>query len=70
MTGLAVARVTYFFSVSPSLVAFLDIYFKTAKEDLTGSDKRDLRAAIAEIRAALRGPAGRYSGNFNTVCST
>ena len=48
------ARVIYFFSVTPSVVAFLDIYAKNAKEDLTAADKQDIRAAIAEIRAALR----------------
>jgi hypothetical protein len=47
------ARVIYFFSATPSLIAFLDIYAKGAKEDLTASDKRDIRTAIAEIRAAL-----------------
>ena len=48
------ARVIYFFSVTPALVAFLDIYAKGAKEDLTSADKQDIRAAIAEIRTALR----------------
>lgn len=44
----------YFFSTTPSVVAFLDIYAKNTKEDLTAADKRDIRAAINEIRAALR----------------
>jgi hypothetical protein len=48
------ARVIYFFSASPSVVAFLDIYAKNAKDDLTSADKRDIREAITEIRAALR----------------
>jgi hypothetical protein len=48
------ARVIYFFSASPSVVAFLDIYAKNTKEDLTAADKNDIRAAINEIRAALR----------------
>jgi hypothetical protein len=48
------ARVIYFFSATPSLVAFLDIYAKNTKEDLTAADKQDIRAAINEIRAALR----------------
>ena len=48
------ARVIYFFSATPSLVAFLDIYGKNAKENLTAADKKDIRAAIAEIRTALR----------------
>jgi hypothetical protein len=48
------ARVIYFFSVTPSLVAFLDIYAKNTKEDLISADKRDIRAAIDEIREALR----------------
>jgi hypothetical protein len=46
--------VIYFFGVTPSLVAFLDIYAKNTKEDLTAADKRDIRDAINEIRAALR----------------
>jgi hypothetical protein len=53
------ARVIYFFSVTPALVAFLDIYAKGAKEDLTSADRRDIRAAIIEIRNALRGSAPR-----------
>jgi hypothetical protein len=48
------ARVIYFFSATPSLVAFLDIYAKNTKEDLTAADKQDIRAAILEIRQALR----------------
>ena len=48
------ARVIYFFSATPAVVAFLAIYAKGAKEDLTSADKQDIRAAIAEIRAALR----------------
>jgi hypothetical protein len=45
--------VIYFFSSDPSLVAFLDIYAKNAKDDLTSADKRDIRRAIDEIREAL-----------------
>ncbi len=48
------ARVIYFFSATPALVAFLDIYAKGAKEDLTNADKQDIRVAINEIRTALR----------------
>jgi hypothetical protein len=48
------ARVIYFFSAAPSLVAFLDIYAKNAKDDLTSADKQDIRSAINEIREALR----------------
>jgi hypothetical protein len=48
------ARVIYYFSASPGLIAFLDIYTKNTKEDLTQADKQDIRAAINEIRAALR----------------
>jgi hypothetical protein len=48
------ARVIYYFSATPSLVAFLEIYAKNTKEDLSSADKRDIRAAINEIRAALR----------------
>jgi hypothetical protein len=48
------ARVIYFFSATPSIVAFLDNYAKNARDDLTGADKQDIRAAINEIRAALR----------------
>ena len=48
------ARVIYFFSPAPSTVAFLDIYAKNSKEDLTGADKRDIRAEIREIQDALR----------------
>ena len=47
------ARIIYFFSATPALIAFLDIYAKGAKEDLTAADKQAIRAAIAEIRAAL-----------------
>jgi hypothetical protein len=49
------ARVIYFFSATPALVAFLDIYAKNTKEDLTSADKQDIRAAIGEIRKALSG---------------
>jgi phage-related protein len=57
------ARVIYFFSVAPSVVALLDIYAKNTKEDLTATDKRDIRAAIRKIQDALHegsrhGPAG------------
>ena len=48
------SRDFYFFSATPTVIAFLDIYTKNAKDDLTGADKRDIRAAITEIRAALR----------------
>ena len=48
------ARLIYFFSATPALIAFLDIYGKNAKQDLTPADKSDIRAAIAEIRNALR----------------
>jgi hypothetical protein len=34
-------------------VAFLDIYSKGAREDLTGADKKDIREAIKAIRYAL-----------------
>jgi hypothetical protein len=34
--------------------AFLDIYVKNAKDDLTSADKHDIREAINEIRTALR----------------
>jgi hypothetical protein len=46
--------VIYFFNAAPSLLAFLDIYAKNTKDDLTAADKRDIRAAITEIRDALR----------------
>ena len=46
-------RVIYFYSVAHDLVALLDVYAKGAKEDLTHADKQEIRAAIAEIRAAL-----------------
>ena len=46
-------RVIYFYSRSPELVALIDIYAKSAKEDLTHADKKDIRAAIQEIRAAF-----------------
>src|SRR5579864_8463270 len=39
------ARVIYFFSATPALVAFLDIYAKNTKEDLTSADKHDIRTA-------------------------
>jgi hypothetical protein len=48
------ARVIYFFNATPAVVAFLDIYAKNSKDDLTGADKRDIRDAINEIREALR----------------
>jgi hypothetical protein len=50
------ARVIYFFTATPALVAFLDIYAKNTKEDISSADKQDIRAAISEIRAALRAP--------------
>ena len=53
------ARMIYFFSATPSVVAFLDIYAKGTKDDLTQADKQDIRAAISEIRAALRASAPR-----------
>jgi hypothetical protein len=48
------ARVIYYYSPSPALVALLDLYAKSAKEDLTHADKKEIRAAIGEIRQALR----------------
>lgn len=53
------ARVIYFYGSAAALVAFLDIYAKSAKEDLTNADKQNLKEAIAEIRAAL--PPGTSS---------
>ena len=53
------ARVIYFFSATPALVAFLDIYAKNTKEDLSSADKHDIHAAIGEIRRALRAPGHR-----------
>lgn len=47
------ARVIYFFSSGRNTLAFLDIYAKAAKEDLSSADKEDLRNAIAEILATL-----------------
>jgi len=47
------ARVIYFFSSARKMLAFLDIYAKATKEDLSSADKEDLRDAIAEIHAAL-----------------
>jgi hypothetical protein len=47
-------RVIYFYSQSPSLIALLDIYAKSAKENLTYADQQNIRAAIQEIREALR----------------
>jgi mRNA-degrading endonuclease RelE of RelBE toxin-antitoxin system len=47
-------RIIYFYSSSLSLLALLDIYAKGTKEDLTQDDKKGIRAAIQEIRAALR----------------
>jgi hypothetical protein len=35
------------------VIAFFDIYAKNVKEDLSNADKRNLKAAIAEIVAAL-----------------
>lgn len=47
------ARVIYFYAPAPGLIALLGIYAKNEKEDLSGADKRNLKAAIADIRAAL-----------------
>jgi hypothetical protein len=53
------ARVICFFSMSRGVIAFFDIYAKSVKENLTGADKRDLKAAIAEITAAVRADSTR-----------
>ena len=47
------ARVIYFVSMAGGVIAFFDIYAKNVKEDLSNADKRNLKAAIAEIVAAL-----------------
>ena len=46
-------RVIYFYSPSAALVALLEMYVKGVKEDLSHADKKEIRAAIEEIRAAL-----------------
>ena len=53
------ARVIYFFSMAGEVIAFFDIYAKNVKEDLSNADKRNLKAAIAEIVAALGGDTAR-----------
>jgi hypothetical protein len=53
------ARVIYFFSMTGGVIAFFDIYAKNVKENLSGADKRDLKAAIAEIVAAIRADTAR-----------
>ena len=47
------ARVIYFHSPAPGLLALLAIYSKNEKEDLTDADLKAIRSAIAEIRRAL-----------------
>jgi len=47
------ARVIYFYTPAPELLALLDIYAKGAKEDLTHVDREAIRAAIRSIREAL-----------------
>lgn len=47
------ARVIYFFNPSPGLLAFIALYAKNEKEDLSDADLKAIRAAIGDIRAAL-----------------
>jgi len=46
------ARLIYFHSVADVLIVLFDVYAKNAQEDLSHADKRALKAAITEIRAA------------------
>ena len=48
------ARVIYFFHRGGELIAFFDIYAKSEQENLSDADKKNFKAAIAEIAAALR----------------
>lgn len=52
-------RVIYFYAPSSQFLALLDIYAKRDKDDLTNADKKDIRDAIGEIRAAIRADRGR-----------
>ncbi|WP_019013166.1 type II toxin-antitoxin system RelE/ParE family toxin [Elioraea tepidiphila] len=47
------ARVIYFFAAGAETVVLLDAYAKSAKENLTDADRKEVRAAIRAIRNAL-----------------
>ena len=51
------ARVIYFVLTGTGALYLLDIYAKSAKENLTGAEKRDIRRLIAAIEAEAE-PAG------------
>ncbi len=53
------ARVIYFYSPTPGLLALLALYAKNEKETLTHADLQAIRAAIAAIRQAVRDDAAR-----------
>jgi mRNA-degrading endonuclease RelE of RelBE toxin-antitoxin system len=47
------ARVVYFVSLANGFIAFIEIYAKNVKEDLSHADKRDIAAAIKELTASF-----------------
>ena len=53
------ARVIYFFSMTGGVIVLFDIYAKNERENLSGADKRDIKAAIAEITAEIRADTAR-----------
>jgi hypothetical protein len=48
----------YFFVPSPSVIVLLTVYGKNTKEDLSDADKRAIRAALQEFRAAYSARQG------------
>lgn len=47
-------RIVYFFALSAEVVFIIDIYSKGEKEDLSDADKKELRAAIEQIKRRIR----------------
>jgi len=46
-------RIIYFHATSDQMVVLLDVYSKEQKEDLTSADRKELKAALGELKAAL-----------------
>ena len=52
------ARIIYYHMVAPGVVVLIAIYAKNEKEDLNNADRKAIRAAVAELRAAADDTAG------------
>src|SRR5579864_658868 len=47
-------RVIYFFAFTAEVVFLLDVYSKAEKEDLSNADKKELKAALEQIKHKIR----------------